>query len=344
MNLPQLIGEYIAQLPDSSASGLSNPARTRQAALRAYIRWQEEEGNGFNEDSLKRYRDWLERKEDDKRVYSPHTVQLYLSALRSFLEWAVVVGYIDEALFVQAQRLLSVFKSERPISYKRPPIRNKYLRQIVDHLSGKPEPIRKEPEKVTHWEKVRHKSAWRDRALINVLVDTGLRVSELLSLPREPFDHHLQIVGVTEPMMVRVEHGKGDIAKTVVVSPDTLEMVHDYLMRRHDDLLPLFISYSNRRSESGALSSRSVQRLIERTANALQIDRSNTDIVGKITPHAYRHALARALQDAGCSLDEIADLLGHTNLNTTRLMYAGDKSDISKIKTARIGWSKLKDE
>jgi integrase len=333
MNLTELIDLYTSKFPNQSSSGLSQPKDTYKAALNTFARWFEQDDlTNFAETTLKEYRDWLAQ---EKKAL---TVHLYLSALKKFANWAIISGHLDEVVWLRAARYLSVFQPTTPV-YQRPLIQQHYLDEILAHLSLRPPDYR--PEELAtmrHWAKVRWHKQWRDRALINVLADTGLRVSELLFLQREPFDHH-QASSSHKPMLLTIEAAKRDLTRTVVISPPTLVMVGEYLKLRHDSNPYLFISHSHNKSADGKLSTQTVEDLINHTAQQLGY-KGNKQIFGRLTPHAFRHALARRLRDNGVEIAAIAEILGHQSLDTTRRIYAGEMSDEKLLATIQKGWKK----
>ena len=146
----------------------------------------------------------------------------------------------------------------------------------------------------------------RDRAIMETLYSSGLRVSELVGMNEENFDTNLGIVRVL---------GKGKKERIVPIGVKALEAVQNYLVvrkRKRADQppsaakLPLF---ENQRG--GRLTARSVARIINR-----YIDQCG--IVKHISPHAIRHTFATHMLDAGADLRAIQELLGHVSLSTTQ--------------------------
>lgn len=148
----------------------------------------------------------------------------------------------------------------------------------------------------------------RDRAIIELLFSSGLRVSELVNLNR---DH---VNTKRREFMVR---GKGQKDRPVFIGEATASRVEDYLAARLDNLPPLFLSYSrnNTASTSGdyrRLSARSIQRIINKYAKLAGITKH-------VSPHTMRHSFATDLLMNGADLRSVQVMLGHSNISTTQV-------------------------
>lgn len=148
----------------------------------------------------------------------------------------------------------------------------------------------------------------RDRAMVELLFSSGLRVSELCNLNRD----HINLN--RGEFMVR---GKGQKDRPVFVSPEATEWLARYLETRTDSALPLFIRYSgfktgDERGESFRLTPRSVQRAVERYAKLAGITKH-------VSPHTLRHSFATDLLMNGADLRSVQGMLGHSNIATTQL-------------------------
>jgi len=146
----------------------------------------------------------------------------------------------------------------------------------------------------------------RDRAILELLYCTGVRVSELVGLNREKID--------IQHNMVRVV-GKGNKERQVPIGPMCREALEHYFQVRprlrhpqtgYQDPVAVFLSWQGKR-----LSARWVQRLVRRYG-ALGAGR------GDLHPHTLRHTCATHLLDAGADLRSIQELLGHSSLSTTQ--------------------------
>jgi integrase/recombinase XerC len=146
----------------------------------------------------------------------------------------------------------------------------------------------------------------RDRAIMETLYSSGLRVSELVGMNEENLDANLGIVKVL---------GKGKKERIVPIGKKALVAVENYLLARKErdtsprsssSKLPLF-----KNLRGGRLTARSVARIINRYIE-------QCGIVKNISPHALRHSFATHMLDAGADLRAIQELLGHVSLSTTQ--------------------------
>lgn len=148
----------------------------------------------------------------------------------------------------------------------------------------------------------------RDRAIIELLFSSGLRVSELVNLNR---DH---INTTRREFTVR---GKGQKDRPVFISQAAAEHITNYLETRLDNLPPLFLSYSrnNIASTTGdyrRLSARSIQRMISNYARLAGITKH-------VSPHTMRHSYATDLLMNGADIRSVQSMLGHSNIATTQV-------------------------
>ena len=126
----------------------------------------------------------------------------------------------------------------------------------------------------------------RDKAILETLFSTGLRVSELVKLNSDQINLERKEFGVI---------GKGRRARVVFLSDGAADWIGRYLATRDDDLTPLFIRYSGKKpdnddihGESLRLTARSVERLVEKYVRKARLPI-------KITPHGLRHSFATDL-------------------------------------------------
>ena len=153
-------------------------------------------------------------------------------------------------------------------------------------------------------------AGFRDRAILEVLFSTGLRVSELVSLNRDHINAEKGEFGVI---------GKGGKARVVFLSKSATDWIQKYMHQRSDPYSPLFIRYSGPQiKEEGLtddkmrLSVRSVERMIDKY-------RKKAGILFRIGPHVLRHSYATDLLSHGADLRSVQEMLGHKNISTTQI-------------------------
>ncbi len=145
----------------------------------------------------------------------------------------------------------------------------------------------------------------RDRAILELLFSTGLRISELCNL------------GIADVDLTRDEfavRGKGDKIRVVFITPPAREALKEYLQMRKDHDDALFVRYG-RKAHLGSearITPRTVQRLLKGYAAVAGITR-------KVTPHVIRHSFATDLLSNGADLRSVQALLGHAHIGTTQV-------------------------
>jgi len=148
----------------------------------------------------------------------------------------------------------------------------------------------------------------RDRAILELLFSTGLRVSELCALNRDSLD-----LGRDE-FSVR---GKGSKIRIVFLSKDAKDAIRAYLAKRGDISEALFVGTQNlpagrQGKMPSRLTSRQIERLVKRYAVA-------AGIPGKVTPHTLRHLFATDLLLNGADIRSVQAMLGHSSITTTQI-------------------------
>jgi len=148
----------------------------------------------------------------------------------------------------------------------------------------------------------------RDRAILELLFSSGLRVSELVGLNRD----HINLK--RREFMVR---GKGQKDRPIFISQEAATWVEHYLEKRDDTAKPLFVRYSGTKKVDltgnfHRLTARSVQRLVARYALLAGITKH-------VSPHTLRHSFATDLLMNGADLRSVQAMLGHSNIATTQI-------------------------
>ena len=181
-------------------------------------------------------------------------------------------------------------------------------KELMDILAA-PEKKFRNLEKITKNKKgleFSYIKALRDRAIIETLFSTGLRVSELVSLSR-----FLDLS--TTQVSVR---GKGEKVRVVFFTEDAVSAIKKYLNQRKDTSNFLFVSHSKinptKNDKDYPLTTRSVERIIREYAIFCGIAR-------KVTPHVLRHSFATNLLGNGADIRAVQKMLGHANISTTQI-------------------------
>ncbi|MCE9592326.1 MAG: tyrosine recombinase [Planctomycetes bacterium] len=219
--------------------------------------------------------------------YSPATTARKIATLRSFYKWLL------RRALVQSNPMLLIRTPKQP---KRLP--KAITVEQIDKLLSMPD------DKQT--------LGARDRAILETLYSTGVRVSELVDLNRTDLAMNEQTIHV---------RGKGKKERIVPLGSHALAAIRHYLtllepdpqfasVRQRsmsDPHVPLFIN-----KNSGRLSSRSVRRKLDKYLTLAGLDPS-------ISPHTLRHSFATHLLDNGADLRSVQELLGHQSLSTTQI-------------------------
>jgi site-specific recombinase XerD len=232
---------------------------------------------------IRKWRLWLNRLGTNTSDELSKTTQNYhLIALRSFLKFCARRGL--DALPADK---IELARTKRPqVTFLTP--------EEIERLSSQPDST--------------SLVGLRDRAIIELLFSSGLRVSELVGLDRD----HINLK--RREFMVR---GKGQKDRPIFISEDAATCIERYLQKREDNVKPLFIRYSGNKQVdlSGnyhRLTARSVQRMVARYARLAGITKH-------VSPHTLRHSFATDLLMNGADLRSVQAMLGHSNIATTQI-------------------------
>lgn len=145
----------------------------------------------------------------------------------------------------------------------------------------------------------------RDRAILELLFSTGLRISELCGLSIDDVDLSRDEFSV---------RGKGDKIRVVFLSDSAKKSIKEYLKERKDMDDALFVQFGKnvKNAKELRLSPRAVQRMLKTCA-------AKAGITRKVSPHVIRHSFATDLLTNGADLRSVQALLGHANIATTQV-------------------------
>src|SRR3989344_6941939 len=255
--------------------------------LLRFIAWLKKEGirpqvRDINPELVRQYRVFLSRISSKKgESLSRKTQSYHVIALRSFLRWLIKNDF----------KVMSPDKIDLP----------KISERQVKFLTGE------QVDRLLNAPSLSTIQGKRDKAILEMLFSTGLRVSELAKLDRDVVDLERREFGIV---------GKGGKARVVFLSGRAAEWIDNYLKSRDDNYKPLFIRHKGKIDPSTAdeemrLTPRSVQRLIKKYARKVNIPVD-------VTPHVMRHSFATDLLMAGADLRSVQEMLGHKNVSTTQ--------------------------
>lgn len=276
--------------------GLS-PTSTRNYDnfLRTFTKWLQEvklaslKPHELTPEHIWNYRVYLSRKKDKHGNYTKKTTQnYYLIALRNLLNYFTEKDIIS--LPSEKIKLPKLTDKDKAI---------KFLK--FDQV-----------EKLMNMPDVTDTSGLRDRAILEVLFSTGMRVSELTSLNIRSFNVEALKKGNFSDQELTIT-GKGGSTRTVYFSNRALKWLAQYLKTRKDMCNPLFINYKKDDEENDhRLTPRSVERAMRKYATM-------AGLPVEATPHTLRHSFATDLLQQGADMRSVQELLGHKNIVTTQI-------------------------
>ncbi|KKP48029.1 MAG: Tyrosine recombinase XerC [Candidatus Woesebacteria bacterium GW2011_GWA1_33_30] len=231
----------------------------------------------INQEVVHDYRIYLSKLGLGRKTQGYHAI-----ALRSFLKWLIRNDY----------QVLAPDKIDLP----------KIPERQVKFLSGE------QIDRLLNAPTLSSIQGIRDKAILEVLFSTGLRVSELTNLNIEKIDFERREFGIT---------GKGGRARVVFLSSRSADYLKKYLNERKDHFKPLFIRHKGSvdpttPDEKMRLTPRSVERLVKKYVHKMKLPI-------EATPHSIRHSYATDLLIAGADIRSVQEMLGHKNISTTQI-------------------------
>lgn len=226
------------------------------------------------------YRVYLSRQ--SKKTLKKSTQNYYLIALRSLLNYFAN----QNILSLPAEKIkLAKDKDDKKVNFLT-------LEQIEKLLSAP---------------NTSKRIGLRDRAILESLFSTGLRIAELVSLNREQINLKTADKGLELGIV-----GKGNRPRTVYFSARAIHWLKEYLTNRRDKGKALFINYQRGRNGYLRLTPRSIEKMIKKYALL-------AGLPSQTTPHTLRHSFATDLLSQGVDLRVIQEFLGHRNIATTQI-------------------------
>src|SRR6056297_1987066 len=266
----------------------------------------------LNPDHIWKYRLFLSRYIDpkSKKTLKKSTQNYYLIALRSLLDFFVEKNISSLS---PTKIKLAKDKSDKEIIYLK-------LDQI-ERLLNTPE--------------VSQIIGLRDKAVLETLFSTGLRVSELISLDRE----QIKIKKDTKDLEISII-GKGNRIRTVYFSERAVNALRNYLEKRKDVDKALFINYKpgiEKTGESRRLTAKSVETIVKKYVKIAGLSTA-------ITPHSLRHSFATDLLSEGADLRLVQEFLGHQNISTTQIYTHVTNKKLRETHRKLHGGKKIKNK
>lgn len=309
MNIQEAVNKYLEYLEiDRGCSPLT--IRNYQLYLNRFINWLNDNFPNTSTDKLtldiiQKFRVYLARLATNNQPLSKKTQTYHIIILRAFLG------------FLERQEIKS-------LAPKRIELPKRDQQQLIKFLDSD------QVERLLNQPDMSSQQGPRDKAILETLFSTGLRVSELVSLNKEQINLDRREFGVI---------GKGNKARVVYLSTRAVQWLRKYLGARQDSYKPLFISYrgkgrqlekdnlvaSNekvqlkhggkksdlgRDGETLRLTARSVERIVDK-----YVAKARLPIAA--TPHTLRHSFATDLLMAGADIRSVQEMLGHSNIGTT---------------------------
>jgi site-specific recombinase XerD len=288
LSLARLIDRYLSYL-EVERNYSPFTIRNYGAYLKRFRDWfaknyEQEYINRLSPEIVRAYRLYLARYKDEKDQMLSRTTQgYYVIALRAFLKYLSKKGI----------KSLAPEKVELPKGEGR---QIKFLnREQIERLMAQPD----QGSLV----------GMRDKAMLEVMFSTGLRVAELAKLSRDKIDLKSREFAIL---------GKGRRIRVVFLSERATRWLADYLALRDDSWKPVWIRTRGRQippdasGDSKRLSVRTIQRIVEKY-------RRVAGIPFRVTPHVLRHSFATNLLTNGADLRSVQEMLGHKNISTTQI-------------------------
>ncbi|MHB9031547.1 MAG: tyrosine-type recombinase/integrase [Anaerolineae bacterium] len=298
--------------------------RTYHHGLNALVRFLHTQDNNFGaadelapyplarltEETLAAFNVWLREAYPDGPVKAnqpnqaaTRTSRTYLVAARRLMNWLDLRDLLPAGVtYERMVRRIDAGRGRRREGYKQRKVDPEVMRVLTFYLR---QPLPPEAG-------MQRLLLLRNRCLMALLYDTGMRISEALALSREDvLDGR-----ATRLRLVVTKNGK---PRTVFVSEETRQLIGAYVRERQDDQrAALFVSH--RRGKGLAITPSHAWLIVKQAAQA-------EGLYASTSPHSLRHRRAQDLLDEGMPLEWVAALLGHQHPDTTRVVYAWETDE-----------------
>jgi len=246
-------------------------------------------------DHIFKYKTFLSRQclQKDKKPLKRNTQNYYLIALRSLLTY-----FADKDIISLPPEKIKLAKQsqERTVNFLN-------LEQVKKLLAT--------PD-------INDINGLRDRAILETLFSTGLRVAELVALDRDQINIKLN----TKDLEIGIV-GKGGHPRTVFLSRRTIDWLRRYLVKRADKEKALFVTYRGSKVQ-GRITTRTIERIIKKYVVRAGLPTTTS-------PHTLRHSFATDLLMKGVDLRVVQEFLGHKNIVTTQIYTHVTRPQLKEI-------------
>jgi len=275
MELTKLQREFLEHLEIEKGRSLKTVANYDRYLQRFFDFAKIKTAAEIDDEIIRRYRLWLNRQPAAETSLKKNTQNYYLIALRMFLK------YLEK-------RDVKCLAASR-IELAKTPARELDLIVNADLTRLLASPTDADEKSL------------RDKAILELLFSTGLRVSELCALNQDSVNLERDEFSV---------RGKGEKIRLVFLSPPAKQALEKYLKKRSDQEEALFVNL--KKGQAARLTGRSVERLIKHYA-------VKAGITKRVTPHSLRHCFATDLLQNGADIRSVQMMLGHANISTTQI-------------------------
>ncbi len=231
----------------------------------------------------------------DAKPVNSRTIARKMAALRNYFKYLMNNDYLD------------VDPTQKAVKKRREKESKDIRRLDSDQVKMLTEAVSNTKSASYHSKVLSERTAKRDLAIVTLLLNTGIRVSECAGIDLDDVDFNENTITIVR---------KGGFKDHVYINEAIRNTLRDYIKHERDDLLEgesepaLFISLKHRR-----LSVRSIQYMVGKYGK-------NTKLSDKLTPHKLRRTYGTALYNKTGDIYMVADVLGHKDVNTTVKHYA----------------------
>ncbi len=307
-NLSKYASEFLEHL-EIEKNRSDKTVRNYHFYLTRFIEWYGDKSpTALKAEDIRQYRLWLNKLIDvHGEPLKKNTQNYHLIALRSFLKYLAK----RDVKTLAAEKIELMKMPDREITVIEGSDLNRLLDAPLRHAGGG-----------TNAGLI----ALRDKAILELLFTSGLRVSEIARLKKEDINLKKEEFTIT---------GKGGKSRIIFLSQQARHWLGEYLKKRRDLNEYLFVSHDKRtgkqkkggnkqQEQDDHLTPRTIQRAVKKYAKAAGIMRP-------VTPHTLRHSFATDLLQGGADIRSVQTMLGHSSITTTQIYTHITDKELKKI-------------